>query len=231
MTPSSGSKPAFRPGRRPEQRPGRSGSKRDRNRNERTQQLCDAGLSLFLELGVEAVTIDEITRAAGIAKGNFYRYFDDKAQLVEAVFAPMTSSVRAALDTASTCVARARTVGELVQTYEGLARDLVVQLLPEPRLIRLYLQECRGPARGARLPIRALSDEIAERATELTRAAHSHGLLRDFPPELTALAVVGAVESLLFHRLEGMDFGDPTAAAQALITMVLEGLGRAHPNS
>ena len=36
---------------------------------------------LFLERGIETVTIDEITREAGVAKGSFYRYFDDKKQI------------------------------------------------------------------------------------------------------------------------------------------------------
>ena len=37
----------------------------------------------------EAVTIDEVAREAGMAKGNFYRYFRDKADLVEAVIEPV----------------------------------------------------------------------------------------------------------------------------------------------
>src|SRR5210317_2345369 len=63
----------------PVERPGAVGGKRDLNRRQRVQDLIDAGLSLFLERGIEAVTIDEVARKAGMAKGNFYRYFRDKA--------------------------------------------------------------------------------------------------------------------------------------------------------
>ena len=39
----------------------------------------------FLERGIESVSIDDITREAGVAKGSFYRYFADKDALVGAV--------------------------------------------------------------------------------------------------------------------------------------------------
>jgi AcrR family transcriptional regulator len=215
----------FTPGRRPSQRPGQAGSKRDQNRNERTQGLCEAALGLFLRSGLEAVTIDEITRAAGMAKGSFYRYFDDKAQLVDALFAPLAASLRAALDAARISIARSTTSTELQRAYEQLARHVVVEAVRAPTLVRLYLQECRGPARGARAPIRTLADDIAKSAVDLTHAAQGHGLLRDFSPNVTALGVVGAVETLLFYHTEGVDFGDLELAGRALIQMIVEGLG------
>ncbi|MFA9471265.1 MAG: helix-turn-helix domain-containing protein, partial [Deltaproteobacteria bacterium] len=76
----------------PVERPGAFGGKRDINRRKRVQDLIEAGLSLFLERGIEAVTIDEVAREAGMAKGNFYRYFRDKADLVEAVIEPVAST-------------------------------------------------------------------------------------------------------------------------------------------
>jgi hypothetical protein len=100
-----------------------------------------------------------------------------------------------------------------------------VEAVRAPTLVRLYLQECRGPARGARAPIRTLADDIAKSAVDLTHAAQGHGLLRDFSPNVTALGVVGAVETLLFYHTEGVDFGDLELAGRALIQMIVEGLG------
>ena len=39
--------------------------------------------------GFRRTTVAALCRAAGIAKGSFYRYFEDKAQLVEALFEPL----------------------------------------------------------------------------------------------------------------------------------------------
>lgn len=49
---------------------------------ERESDLLDAAQALFVERGVAATTLDEITRAAGVAKGTFYLYFASKDAVV-----------------------------------------------------------------------------------------------------------------------------------------------------
>ena len=66
----------------PKERPGKPGGRRDQNRRERVKALSDAAISLFLERGTESSTIDDITKAAGVSKGSFYRYFESKHELV-----------------------------------------------------------------------------------------------------------------------------------------------------
>ena len=77
----------------PTSRPGKPGGKRDQNRKERIRVLQEAALLLFLEQGLAATTIDEITKTAGTAKGNFYRYFSDKEDLVRAIVKPVAQKV------------------------------------------------------------------------------------------------------------------------------------------
>ena len=50
--------------RAPKERPGPPGGKRDVNRKRRTHAIARAALGLFLERGVESVTIDDIAREA-----------------------------------------------------------------------------------------------------------------------------------------------------------------------
>ena len=45
-------------------------------------KLLETALSLFNERGYGAVTIDEITQQAGVAKGTFYTYFSTKSDIV-----------------------------------------------------------------------------------------------------------------------------------------------------
>jgi AcrR family transcriptional regulator len=222
---TSSAPPRFAAKRRPAQRPGKAGSKRDLNRKAQGHALAVAALSLFLESGIEAVSIEDITRAAGVAKGSFYRYFDDKAALVSALVAPLRAAVREATERARTSLAAARTEHELLAAYRALAEALVGAALPSTEIVRLYLQESRGPASGARAPVRRFADDVMERAIELTRVARSRGLLRrDLPPEVTALAVVGAVETLFFRFVEGAPLGPPALAAEALLSMTLDGV-------
>jgi AcrR family transcriptional regulator len=51
----------------------------------RRQELLAAALRLFVEQGVAATTVEDVTLAAGAAKGTFYRYFRSKEELLVAV--------------------------------------------------------------------------------------------------------------------------------------------------
>jgi AcrR family transcriptional regulator len=51
----------------------------------RRAELLQAAVERFSEKGFERTTIDDIVRAAGVAKGTFYLYFGSKEQVVAAL--------------------------------------------------------------------------------------------------------------------------------------------------
>lgn len=210
--------------RAPAPRPGPAGGKRDTNRKRRTEALLAAGLELFLARGIESVTIDEIVAKADTAKGSFYRYFADKDALVDAIFAPLRDHVSQAFVECETALRAADSRETLVAAYRILAERLGEGIVGHAGAALLYLQESRGPARGARSAARLLADRIDARALELTHVAHDRGLLRPFDGRVSALAVVGAGEKLLFALLSGRDLGDPREIPMKLVSLVLEGL-------
>jgi AcrR family transcriptional regulator len=213
-------------GRLPPERPGQPGGKRDRNRKKRLEDLCSAGLRLFLERGVDQVTIDDIAKEAGTAKGNFYRYFTDKGDLVEAILEPLATRVRDAMDRCEAALEEAHDDTSLFRAYQALGLTLVPVSIEHPDVVRLYLQESRAPSAGARAPIRAVADEIRGRAIDLTEFAVDHKLLRISDPRVSALAVIGAVEQLAFTVLSGELDSPPDQIAGTLISLVLSGIRR-----
>lgn len=210
--------------RAPKERPGPPGGKRDVNRRQRTAAIARAALALFLEQGVERVTIDDIARDAGIAKGSFYRYFEDKTELVAAIFEPMATRVREAMVRAESALGAADDRASLMRAYQGLAQDLIPVAIGYLDVVRLYLQENRAPGQDARAPIRALALEIERRAIRLTEIAVQRGLLGVPDPRVSALAVVGAIEQLALAFFGGRLDAPPPDVARTLIDMVLEGL-------
>ena len=115
--------------------------KRERNRLERQEALKGAGLELFLRRGIEPVTIDELAKASGMAKGNFYRYFTDKGALVEAILVPIASEVRTVIRRCAIGVGRAQNTAELTAAYAMMALELARIGVSESRTVQLYLQE------------------------------------------------------------------------------------------
>jgi AcrR family transcriptional regulator len=218
--------PGTVPPQLPGERPGQVGGKRDANRRARTQTLLDAAQRLFLERGLESVSIDDITKEAGVAKGSFYRYFADKEALARALLAPIRLRVLGAFSRAE----RKLLAGgpeQVRAAYLRLGRELAAALMGEPQIARLYLQESRAPGVAARLPVRELEREVAAAARRLTEVAFSHGLLRRVHPQVSTLTVIGAAERLLHAYFSGELEVEPVAAMQDLVMIVLDGIREA----
>ena len=208
----------------PMERPGAVGGKRDLNRRKRVQDLIDAGLNLFLERGIEAVTIDEVAREAGMAKGNFYRYFRDKADLVEAVIEPVAQTTRAALDECHKKLRQVNGHNEAATAYAELGNRLVGALAMYPDSMCLYLQERRAPATTARQAISDLASDLDSRAMALSQVAADQKLVVVSDPRVSALAVLGAVEALALASVRNQVQMDPVETTKGLISLVLKGL-------
>jgi AcrR family transcriptional regulator len=206
------------------ERPGAFGGKRDINRRKRVQDLTDAGLLLFLERGIEAVTIDEVAREAGMAKGNFYRYFRDKADLVEAVIEPVASTTRQAVQECDDQLRQANGRDDAVAAYGHLGNRLVGALAMHPDAMCLYLQERRAPATTARQAISDLATDLDRRAMSLSQVAVDRNLVSVSDPRVSAIAVLGAVEALALASVRNQVQMDPIKTTKSLISIVLEGL-------
>ncbi len=221
---STKKEPAHGSPERPSLRPGPAGGVRDQNRQEKIKIIQDAAVSMFLQKGIEATTIDHITREAGVAKGSFYRYFKDKEHLVRSLLDPLIADLERAFHHCRDQLSTTHTAERMMAVYGDLGADLTALLLERSHVVKIYLLESRGPNTGARKPVCEAAALITAHAIELTHVAHQHGLLRPFPPAISARTVVGAAERLLLAVFEGEEIGDILQAPDALASLILHGL-------
>src|SRR5882672_9882227 len=83
--------------------PTRTKSKRERTRD----GLVAAAEELFAVRGPDAVSIDEITAAADVAKGTFYTHFTDQDDIERAIAATVRMEFEAEVERVNTAVADA----------------------------------------------------------------------------------------------------------------------------
>ena len=212
------------PPRAPKLRPGPAGGARERNRRERTRALTSAALGLFLERGIDGASIDQIAKAAGIGKATFYAYFADKEELLATLLKPFRENALAAMDRCHDALTVATHFDHMRASSIQMGTDLYGVFLDNLDVLRLLLQESRGPGVGARRPVRALYDDIVERAVQHNRTALERGLIRPIHPRVSALINLGAIERLGMGFLRGDDLGDPVAAVRSLLDVSLAGL-------
>ena len=158
-------------------------------RETRREELLDAGLAVFREKGVRGATVDDLTAAAGVAKGTFYLYFDSKdrlyAALRERFAAELLVAVEAALANApgDDWVARADAlVGETIDFSTSRSDEFTLVFTGHP------------PGEGEEAVISA-----EHRLVELLVATIQHGVeagsLQVADPEMTG--------ALIFQALHG----------------------------
>ena len=165
---------------------------------ERKRQLLDHAAELFAERGYAETRVIDIVRAAGVAKGLFYWYFDNKeavfTELIEVTRQRMRQQQRGAIDATSSPLLRLRQGTESSIRFMGEHR----------RLYSIIDLESLGP--NLTKALRGEGDIHAHDTARHIRAGIDQGLIRDEDPMLLAWGVVGAVSSFShLHRTGRID--------------------------
>ena len=120
--------------------------KREDNKARKRGDLEQAALALFLAQGFVATSIEQIVAEAGVARGTFYLYFDDKESLFHALVSAALDPVVDALLDARMTLEAAASPAETQAAYGMLAAALATGLASEgPTLIDLVVT--RDPAK------------------------------------------------------------------------------------
>ena len=184
-----------------------------------------AALDLFAQKGFSATRLDDVAAAAGVAKGTIYLYFPSKQDLLEAIVA---STIGATLTQVEQAVAASAAPASELLRLMGRAMARGVQDPERRQVLHLVLSE------GARFPRIAqfYHREIISRGMRLIRAIIAKGLgsgefVSDeparFPQLFIAPALVAAIWSVVFARIEPLDANAMMEAHVELLLRALTG--------
>ncbi|HET8930883.1 MAG TPA: TetR/AcrR family transcriptional regulator [Acidimicrobiales bacterium] len=159
----------------------------------RKTQLLECAAELFAEHGYAETRVVDIVRAAGVAKGLFYWYFENKAALFTELVVANRERLRraqfAAIDLSAT---------PLQQIRQGAEASL---LFMAERAPFFALLEVENVNRAFADVLRVGTDIHTADTKQLIEVGIERGAIRDDDAELLALGVVGAVGYYgHFHR-------------------------------
>ena len=190
---------------------------RSSRREVRRQELVEAAVEVFTAKGVAAASVDDIVRAAGVAKGTFYLYFATKDDAVNAVASAMVQRVAervlvVATDPTRSPVERLLAFGAGISEVgdESYERELIeVFHRPENRMLHDRIGD-QALARLTPVVAAIIADGIAA------------GQFRQQDPERAAVCVMACFGSLheVVTALE-----DVPGAIHDVNQFVLRGLG------
>ncbi len=164
-----------------------NGTRHTRQGEERKQQLLDHAAALFAESGYAETRVIDIVKAAGVAKGLFYWYFENK----EALFRELVESVRRRLreEQAAAVDPKADPLTRIRQGVEASMRFMAEQR-------RLYSMFDFESSDGRFTDVLRKGSAVHSSDTAFhIRDGIRLGLIRDEDPELLAYGVVATVAS------------------------------------
>jgi TetR/AcrR family fatty acid metabolism transcriptional regulator len=190
----------------------RGGNKRER--------ILDAAVRVFARKGFHATRVSEVAKAAGVADGTIYLYFDSKEHLLVSLFEDRVQRLLAYLESELPRVATApRKLQRIIELQLGLLegeRDLAEVVTIILRQSTKLMKEHAAPKFTAYLDV--IARVIAE--------GQAAGELRaDVSPHLAARAVFGALDAIaMTWALGKAEHGGLLRASGQLVEMVLRGL-------
>lgn len=167
---------------------------------ERKQQLLDHAAELFAERGFAETRVADIVKAAGVAKGLFYWYFENK----EALFRELVINNRQQLRIAQ---ARAMSTAAEPLLQIRLGAEASVRYMSQHAHFFALLEVENLEERFSDVLRSGTDIHIADTAA-LIRTGIAEGNIRDEDPHLLALGVVGAVGYYSHFHRTGRVHGD-----------------------
>lgn len=191
---------------------------------DRRADLLAAARRVFAERGYHETTVEEVTRAAGVAKGTFYLYFQEKREIFLAIIRDLLDTIMAiGMEVAE--VPPGEPPRAFLVRAEAAGMKLMDLFQDNRALARLAARESMGMDPSLERMFRDFYRQTAEIEARNLRAAQSLGLLRACDPMLTAYAHIGMVERVLLALLDDPDaFPAPRDVVRQTMRLAYEGL-------
>ena len=199
-------------------------SRAERQRLQLRQDIIDAAFMEFSERGYHQTGISHIAKRLGIGHGTFYRYFENKRDILEHVIDGVCEKIRLAM-----AEANAPTASRTLEDYEGQLARLGVSLskiLHEtPGLFRILLLEATSIDPEMTRRITDFFDWCASQVEAYFENGMQQGFLRsDLDKQATAHVLVGMIFSTILMTINAGDQDLLKRMNAAVRRMLLDGI-------
>jgi TetR/AcrR family fatty acid metabolism transcriptional regulator len=204
-----------------EKRKQKGGAKREARGPDKRERILRAAVKVFARKGFYATRVSEIAKAAGVADGTIYLYFENKDDVLVSIFelylGKLIDVLRREVEATTSVEEKLRRIVELqlglLEGQRDLAEVVTVNLRQSSRLLKQYA------APRFKQYLEVLASVISE--------GQKAGVLRaDLNPRIIARALWGGLDGLALTWALGGDAepGSLRKAAQQYATMLLQGL-------
>jgi AcrR family transcriptional regulator len=180
------------------------------DKTERRQQILSNARDVFAKRGYHAAKIDDIVAAAGVARGTFYLYFEDKRaifeEIVDGTFARL-GQVILRVDTGDPSLVRSQ--------IEENIRRIVHALLEDPATTKILLSDAVGldPAFDRKLLF--FYEEVGKLLEGSLVDGQERGIVASGDARVYAIMTLGAMKELMYQVvMRGLEYPEERIVAE-----------------
>jgi len=165
------------------------------------EKLINAAIELMSKNGYHRTTVADIVKAAGVAQGTFYLYYDSKKNLFLSLMERFYSLLQDALLGVGWDIESITSQEEIAQKIRLAIQNILLVYQDNAILARIFLRE----AMGLEPDFAELWDSIIERlaafAALIMDQSIERGLLPPQNSQIVAHCVVGMIERVAYYWL------------------------------
>jgi AcrR family transcriptional regulator len=190
----------------------------------RTREILAAARSLLEQRGPDAMTMEEIAAAAGVAKGTVYLYFQSKDDLILALITRVGENI--IRDVEAVLQAPGTPPEKLIRMVSVLLEYLNRERLLFPIYARELLRGEREPRDGFWRPYQDLEDQFVALVTDLFAEGIAAGQFIPANPRLLTFLIRGLIRATGYYQKAEGRADAAQEALPAVLTLISSGLIR-----
>ena len=173
---------------------------------ERREQILRVARDVFDKRGYHQATIDDIVARAGVARGTFYLYFDDK----RAVFSELIDRFAAQLTQAIQRIVTDDPEQSVVEQVRNNIRVILRTCLVERAMTKILFTDAAGIDPAFDRKLATFYDAVVQLLTESLKDGQALGIVAEGEPRVLAYLSIGALKELLYQAVT-LGFAEETA--------------------
>jgi AcrR family transcriptional regulator len=193
-------------------RPRKSGALR---KAERRHHILIAAREAFAKRGYHQATIDDIVAEAGVARGTYYLYFEDK----RAVFSELIDRFSGKIAMAIMRIAPDDPARSVAEQARSNIRAIIGLCLAERAMTKMLIMDTSGIDPAFDRKLATFYDQVVELLEESLRDGQQLGIVADGEPRVLAYLTIGALKELLYQAVA---LGLTEESAEALTQQIYQ---------
>ena len=166
-------------------------------KNERRQQILSVAREVFAKRGYHQTTIDDIVAQAGVARGTFYLYFEDK----RAVFSDLVDRFAGQLSVAIVRIVTDDPGRSVVEQVRENIRAIIGTALTDRAMTKILFTDAVGIDPAFDRKLQTFYDSVVQLLTESLKDGQTLGIVADGEPRVLAYLTIGALKELLYQAV------------------------------